>query len=516
MDSSPKQAVSGLDPDLLARVARGDRGAFSQLYEHSSALLFSLAFRILGDREAAADLLQDVYLKVWRKRVRYDAERGSPMAWMVTMTRSRASDRLRSRTAKGHGVTDPIENLLAAQLAGVSPSPLEASAGNETRSLIGKALTELPEAQRKAIELAFYQGLSEAADLLPPGLPITVPPQELKDKIETAALAQVLTQAAGTNNPDATLRTPDVDVTIRTPNQPVIAPAGDVTVRLPNQPEVVPAGGVTVRLPNQPAAVPEFSARIRTPSQPAARAAPPVKAAPVQSSWWAWAATLAFATTSIALVLGIGIYAFSLKSKVTLEITQRQQAETALQQQTIQTATLRQELTQAQQELTESKQRLGTLTALQDTVAQREINFERLRTQLAQKEKELVALYKTVSPKDEMLAMLQSANVRVLALAGTNAAKLAGGLILYDPERGKAFLYAFNMPALQRGKVYQLWAITTKPVSAGTFIADTGRKSRYIARSLPAKSGITKFAVSVEPEGGKPQPTGAIYLHGSL
>jgi RNA polymerase sigma-70 factor (ECF subfamily) len=162
MDSSPKPVASGLDPDLLARVARGDRGAFSQLYEQSNALLFSLAFRILGDRESAADLLQDVYLEIWRKRMRYDADRGSPMAWMVTMTRSRAIDRLRSRTAKGHGVTDPIENSPAAQLADGNPGPLETSAGNETRSLVGRALAELPEAQRKAIELAFYRGLSHS------------------------------------------------------------------------------------------------------------------------------------------------------------------------------------------------------------------------------------------------------------------------------------------------------------------------------------------------------------------
>jgi RNA polymerase sigma-70 factor (ECF subfamily) len=162
MDSSPRHAASGLDPDLLARVARGDRGAFSQLYEQSSALLFSLAFRILGDRESAADLLQDVYLEIWRKRMRYDADRGSPMAWMVTITRSRAIDRLRSRTAKGHGVTDPIENSPAVQLADGNPGPLETSAGNETRSLVGRALAELPEAHRKALELAFYQGLSHS------------------------------------------------------------------------------------------------------------------------------------------------------------------------------------------------------------------------------------------------------------------------------------------------------------------------------------------------------------------
>jgi len=162
MDLSPKPAASGLDPDLLARVARGDRGAFGQLYELSSTLLFSLAFRILGDRDSAADLLQDVYLEVWRKRVSYDAARGSPMAWLVTMTRSRAIDRLRSRTAKGHGVTDPIDNSPAVQLADGNPGPLEASAGSETRSLVGKALAELPEAQRKAIELAFYHGLSHS------------------------------------------------------------------------------------------------------------------------------------------------------------------------------------------------------------------------------------------------------------------------------------------------------------------------------------------------------------------
>jgi anti-sigma-K factor RskA len=345
----------------------------------------------------------------------------------------------------------------------------------------------------------------ETAGLLPHGLPITAPPQELKGRIETAVLAQVLAQPEGANA-DATIRTPDSDVTIRTPDQPVVAPAGDVTVRLPNQPEVVPAGDVTVRLPNQPAAAQEFEATVRM-SSAEARA---MKAAPAHSAWWAKFARPALAAASIALVVGISIYTFSLKSKVAMEVAQRQEVEAAFQQQTMQAGALRQELTKAQQELAESRQRLST------TVAQREIDIEQMHIQLVQKEQELVALYKKASPKDEMLVMLQSANVRVLSLAGTDAAKSAGGLVLYDAERGKVFLYAFNMPALPRGKVYQLWTITTKPVSAGTFSADTGRKCRHLARSLQAKSGITKFAVSVEPEGGKPQPTGAIYLHGSL
>ena len=308
---------------------------------------------------------------------------------------------------------------------------------------------------------------------------------------------EVPAQLAGVTNPDATLRTPDGDITIRAPGPPVPVPSGDVTFRLPNQQAGMPVADAA-----------------RTPSQPAPRAASPAKAVPAQSSRWARVARPALAAVSVALLLGIGAYVFSLKSKLAVEVAQRQEVEAAFQQQTVMAGTLRQELEESRQELNDLKQR--TLPALQDTVAQREMDIERLRSLLEEKEKELGTLYKKASPKDEMLAMLQSASVRVLSLAGTDAARSAGGLMLYDPQRGKAFLYAFNMPALQRGKVYQLWAYTTKPVSAGTFSADTGHKSRHLVRSLPAKSGITKFAVSVEPEGGKPQPTGAIYLLGSL
>ena len=282
-------------------------------------------------------------------------------------------------------------------------------------------------------------------------------------------------------NPDATLRTPDGDVTLRAPDQKAGVPDVEATIRMTNQPQA--------RTTPLPKAVLAILSRLATP---------------------------ALAAASIALVIGAGFYAFSLKSKMAVEVAQRHEVETAFQQQTVMAGALRQELAQARQELNESKQRLSVMAPLQDTVAQREMDIEQLRGQLEEKEKELVVLYKKAAPKDEMLAMLQSASVRVLSLAGTDAAKSAGGLILYDPTRGRAFLYTFNLPALPRGKVYQLWAIAAKPVSAGTFSADTGRKSRHLARSLPAKSGITKFTVSVEPEGGKPQPTGAIYLHGSL
>ena len=91
-----------------------------------------------------------------------------------------------------------------------------------------------------------------------------------------------------------------------------------------------------------------------------------------------------------------------------------------------------------------------------------------------------------------------------------------GAFLLFDPVTKKAWLYAFNLPALPNGKVYQLWAIEDKPVSAGVFGLDTGQKGRMMIRNLHQFSRMKKFAVTMEPDGGLAQPTGAIYLVGQI
>ena len=162
MDKPPRLATSTIDPSLLARVAKGDQQAYSQLYDHSSTLLFTLAVRILGNPEEAAELLQDVYLEVWRKVSRYDVGRGTPIAWLVTLTKSRAIDRLRARTTRGYRATSSLEGGQAAQITDPGPSPFETQADQELRIAVGAAMAGLPQAQQQAIELAYYEGLSHA------------------------------------------------------------------------------------------------------------------------------------------------------------------------------------------------------------------------------------------------------------------------------------------------------------------------------------------------------------------
>ncbi|HZW46411.1 MAG TPA: sigma-70 family RNA polymerase sigma factor, partial [Microvirga sp.] len=82
--------------DALARAGRGSQSALAEIYEATSAKLFGICLRILGDRGEAEDALQDIYLNVWRRAGSFDAERASPITWLATLARNRSIDRLRA------------------------------------------------------------------------------------------------------------------------------------------------------------------------------------------------------------------------------------------------------------------------------------------------------------------------------------------------------------------------------------------------------------------------------------
>jgi RNA polymerase sigma-70 factor (ECF subfamily) len=149
---------------LIQQVAKQDRDAFGQLYDRFSTLVFTLAMRMLKARSDAEDLLQEVFVQVWRQAENYSAERGSPEAWIINIARSRAIDKIRSirRMQKSFVLTDDPARA-------ESPENVESSAvESETRLTMNSALANLPDTQRKVLELAYFDGLTqnEIADRL--------------------------------------------------------------------------------------------------------------------------------------------------------------------------------------------------------------------------------------------------------------------------------------------------------------------------------------------------------------
>jgi RNA polymerase sigma-70 factor (ECF subfamily) len=150
-------ADSNIAVQLIQRAAAQDREAFSQLYDRFSSLVFSLAMRMLRAQSDAEDLLQEVFMQVWRQAGSYSQERGSPEAWIINIARSRAIDKLRAirRRDKSFVLTDD-------PAAAESPDNIESAVGeSEAKLAMNSALANLPEAQRRVLELAFFSGLSQ-------------------------------------------------------------------------------------------------------------------------------------------------------------------------------------------------------------------------------------------------------------------------------------------------------------------------------------------------------------------
>lgn len=154
------------DRDCLRRLASGDGDAAARLYDRHSRAMYSLILRILGDEGDAEDVLQEVFAQAWRQASRYDASRGVVAAWLLMMSRTRAIDRLRARQAR----PEPHprgEDELAAMPAGTRDAAAD-MIDAEQAGRVRRALAELPMLQRLAIELAYYEGLTqrEIADRL--------------------------------------------------------------------------------------------------------------------------------------------------------------------------------------------------------------------------------------------------------------------------------------------------------------------------------------------------------------
>ena len=164
MPDTPAAPMTGRDAaaraeltEMLVRTGDEDRAAFRELYVRTNAKLFGICLRICGEREAAADVLHDVYLTVWKRAGAYEPSRASPITWLATIARNRAID---WRRAQGSRRTAPIED--APEIADDAPLASETLIADEDAHSLHRCLDELDGNQRDSIRTAFFQGVTYA------------------------------------------------------------------------------------------------------------------------------------------------------------------------------------------------------------------------------------------------------------------------------------------------------------------------------------------------------------------
>lgn len=162
MQSAGSQ-VAAKDAALVSAVRAGDEHAMAQLYDRYSPVVYSVALRVLADTGAAEDVLQEVFLQLWRNPTAFDSSRGSLGAWLAVITRNRAIDTLRKRKPE----TDAEDVTLAIDV--------DLESETERRRLLEKVrrvVNGLAPEQRKALEMAFFEGLTHTEIATKTGEPL--------------------------------------------------------------------------------------------------------------------------------------------------------------------------------------------------------------------------------------------------------------------------------------------------------------------------------------------------------
>jgi RNA polymerase sigma-70 factor (ECF subfamily) len=146
------------DRDLLVRIATGDEQALKVLYGQISDRAMAVAMRVMKDRTEAEDVVQETFVEVWKRAKQFDPGRGGAAAWVITIAKNRAIDRLR---AKGTSARTAREAAMQPEVD-ASPAPLEAAEQRRDRERVLDALGQLPIEQRRAVELAYFEGFTQS------------------------------------------------------------------------------------------------------------------------------------------------------------------------------------------------------------------------------------------------------------------------------------------------------------------------------------------------------------------
>lgn len=161
------------DARLIVSVRMGDQQAMGELYDRYSSLVYSVALRVLGETGAAEDVLQEVFMQLWRRPEGFDSARGSLAPWLAVIARNRAIDAIRKRKPE----TDLEDVILS-----VEPDLTDGADRKLAAEQVRRKLGEMPELQRSALEMAFFEGLTHSEIAAKTGTPLGT----IKTRIRTA------------------------------------------------------------------------------------------------------------------------------------------------------------------------------------------------------------------------------------------------------------------------------------------------------------------------------------------
>jgi RNA polymerase sigma-70 factor (ECF subfamily) len=164
-------AIDLTDEQLMAMLQQRDPVALEYLYDRHSAIVKSLGMKVVHNEAEAEDLLQEIFMEIWNRAAGYDPAKGKPLGWIVTLARRRSIDRLRK--CQSHcRAEDRLRVEVEQQPDSWTTDPEEDFVMADIRETLLKLLETLPDAQKRAIELAFYQGMSQREIAAHTGIPL--------------------------------------------------------------------------------------------------------------------------------------------------------------------------------------------------------------------------------------------------------------------------------------------------------------------------------------------------------
>lgn len=149
------------DARLLRRMAQGDKTALAELYDRFSRPLYATALRIINDPSEAQDLVHDAFIALWEKATVFEANRGTAFSWAVTLVRNRAIDRVRSRRRRADLLAESTPSDLGYREDNAGPVADDRAVLDDQAQAVRSAVATLPPEQRRALELAFFGGLTQ-------------------------------------------------------------------------------------------------------------------------------------------------------------------------------------------------------------------------------------------------------------------------------------------------------------------------------------------------------------------